>query len=190
MQFNINFGVIDRKRYFDGQYFDVNIFRMWFQFKPLSSLTLGNFMILGDRIDFTHSQLGKIKLFEPSIRWQIGKHLSVNVNHTNQTLNIPGGELFKAKLTDVRLAYQFNTRSRLSLTLQSTNIQRNATLYIDEVDEKTKRFGTQLIYSYKINPQSLVYFGYSDNALEKDQVDNLAIFDKAFFAKFSYLWQT
>jgi len=197
MQFNTNFGMVNRERFYDDKFFDEDAFMMWFQIKPLSSLTIGNFMMLGDQVDYTHSQLGEIKLFDPYIKWQIGKHFSINLNHTNQALDVTGGELFKAKLTDMRMAYQFNTRSRLSLTLQTTSIMRNTALYVanndndleNDVDQKTKRFGTQLIYSYKINPQSLVYLGYSDNAIENDQIDSLEKFDKTIFAKFSYMWQ-
>ena len=58
------------------------------------------------------------------------------------------------------MAYQFSNRSRLSLTLQSFDIDRNTALYEsnqdnddeNDVDSISKRFGTQLIYSYKINP--------------------------------------
>jgi hypothetical protein len=216
MQFNTNFGLVDRERYFNEEYFDESIFMMWFEFKPLSSLTVGNFMMLGDQIDYAHTELGEIALFEPYLKWQIGKHLSVNISHTNQKLDVHAkqmtidtqlgndqlldfdeGQLFHAKLTDVRLAYQFNTKSRLSLTLQTSIINKNTNLYAanfdddidNDVDSHAKRFGTQLVYSYKINPQSLMYLGYSDNAMSSDQTLSLDKYDKTFFAKFSYLWQ-
>ena len=104
---------------------------------------------------------------------------------------------FKADLYDLRFAYQFNVRSRLSLTLQSVAVDRNLALYDDNQDNdpdndylaRSKNFGTQLIYSYKINPQSLFYFGYSDNAVEDDNVLSMQKTDRTIFAKFSYLWQ-
>jgi len=197
LQFRTNFGFVDRKRFFEDVYFDEDQFMMWFEFKPLSSLTLGNFMRLGDQVDFTHAQLGEVTLFEPYVKWQVGKHFNVNLTYTSQKLDVPGGELFEANLMDLRLAYQFNNRSRLSLTLQSTDINRNLALYEDNQDAdpendflaRSKDFGTQLIYSYKINPQSLFYLGYSDNAFKDDNVTSLTKTDKTVFAKFSYLWQ-
>lgn len=189
-QFNTNFGVVSRKRFFDNEFFDENRFMMWFQFKPFSNLTVGNFLLLGDQIDFSNTQLGDMALFEPYVNWQIGKHLNARISATSQTLDVPGGELFSAILYDVRLAYQFNIRSRLSLTLQTTDIDRDQALYqFDEVDANTKNFATQLIYSYKINPQSLIYLGYSDSARDNDDLDSLEKTDKAVFAKFSYMWQ-
>ncbi len=194
MQFQTNFGLVSRERFFqndglEGEYFDENQFMMWFQFKPLSNLTLGNFMLLGDQIDFANSQLGEISLFEPYINWQIGKHLNVRLSATSQTLDVPGGELFTAKLYDARLAYQFNIRSRLSLTLQARNVKRNESLYKDAVFRNRKGFSTQLIYSYKINPLSLVYLGYSDKAKDNDNLDSLEKTDRTIFAKISYMWQ-
>ncbi|MCW8999430.1 MAG: hypothetical protein OQK04_12035, partial [Kangiellaceae bacterium] len=197
LQFQTNFGVVDRERFYDEQYFDEQSFMMWFQFKPWSNFTFGNFMRIGDQIDFTHSQLGDMKLFEPYIRWEIGKHFNVRVSITSQSLDVDGGELFNASVADVRMAYQFSNRSRLSLTLQSFDIERNTALYEsnqDNDDENdvyslSKRFGTQLIYSYKINPQSLVYLGYSDSARENDDIQSLTKDDKTVFAKVSYMWQ-
>ena len=173
----------------ENRYFDEDRFMMFFQFKPLSNLTVGNFMILGDQIDFANNQLGEMTLFEPWVNWQIGKHFNVRMSVVNQSLDVPGGELFSAKLYDTRLAYQFNIRSRLSLTLQTTDIDRNQALYADVVDSNAKSFGTQLIYSYKINPLSCVYLGYSDNARSNDDLDSLQNTDKTIFAKFSYMWQ-
>ncbi len=189
-QFNTNFGVVTRDRLYDDVMFKEDNFMMWFEFKPLSNLTLGNFMIIGDQIDFANTQLGHRKLFEPYINWQIGKHLNLRISGTTQQLKVPGGELFNAKLADTRISYQFSIRSRLSLTLQNTSIERNQALYLDdEVDARSKYFGLQVIYSYKINPLSLVYLGYSDNAFEDDNLSSLTKTDKTIFAKFSYMWQ-
>ncbi len=189
-QFNTNFGFVTRDRLFDDVMFKEDNIMMWFEFKPLPNLTLGNFMIIGDQIDFANTQLGERQLFEPYANWQFGKHLNVRVSGTFQKLDVPGGELFNASLLDTRLSYQFNIQSRLSLTLQNTTIERNQALYQnEEVDAKTKYFGVQLIYSYKINPLSLVYVGYSDNAVDDDNLSDLTKTDKTVFAKFSYMWQ-
>ena len=190
MQFNTNFGVVDRERFYDDVYFNETFFMMWFELKPWSSFTVGNFMQIGDQIDFANTQLGEMKLFEPYIRWQIGKHFNINLNYSTQKLDVDGGELFDASVTDLRLAYQFDNRSRLSLTLQNFDIKRNVALYNDsDYQSRDKSVGTQLIYSYKINPQSLVYLGYSDNALADDNVQSVTKYDKTLFAKVSYMWQ-
>jgi len=198
MQFVTNFGFVDRKKYYDGEYFTQLNFMMWAEFKPLAGIFIGNWFQVGDGIDYTHTQSGDSLFVETYFEWQINKHFNVDIARTLQTLDITGGQLFKAELYDIRLAYQFSHRSRLSLTLQTININKNVNLYESNQDtdpdndelSNSKNLGTQLIYSYKINPQTLAYVGYSDNALENEDVQSLQKTNKAIFAKFSYLWQT
>jgi hypothetical protein len=230
LQFESNMGVVSRDSYVedyyandgfglssvDGYYLEQDLFMMFFRFKPISDITIGNFLQAGDQIDYSHAELGEGIFVEPFIDWQVGKHLTINLRHTNQKLkvnkkqdyvetsvdnfvlqNFAAGQLFQAKLFDLRATYQFNVRSRLSLTLQKVDINRNTALYIDNADfdqvndqdSRYQGFGTQLIYSYKINPQSLVYLGYSDNAVDSQNLTKTSSFDKTLFAKFSYLWQ-
>ena len=107
------------------------------------------------------------------------------------------GNLFEAMIADIRVAYQFNSRSRLSLTLQHSETDRNTQLYLTNRDTdpdnnryaKKRRFGTQLIYSYKLNPQTALHIGYSDNALENDQINSLERVERTIFAKFGYMFQ-
>jgi hypothetical protein len=39
----------------------------------------------------------------------------------------------------------------------------NTENYIDEIDPVYKRFFTQVLFSYKLNPQTVLFLGYSDN---------------------------
>ena len=56
----------------------------------------------------------------------------------------------------MRVVYQFNIRTFVRAILQYTNIDRDPTLYEDEVDAQTRELGTQLLFSYKLNPQTVV----------------------------------
>jgi len=197
LQFVTNFGYVVRDKHYNGQNFAQEFFMMWVEFKPMPNVTVGNWMRLGDDIDHIHTQEAKSKRFEPYLDWQIGKHLSAEINYYAHFLDVSSEQLYQARLFDIRLAYQFSNRSRLSLTVQSTDIERNVNLYADNQDAdpdndvytNEKDLGLQLIYSYKINPQTLVYVGYSDNAIEHDNIQSLEKTDRALFAKFSYLWQ-
>jgi len=46
---------------------------------------------------------------------------------------------------------------------------------------------TQLLFSYKLNPQTVLFVGYSDNSAAFDQVD-LTRADRTFFVKVGYAW--
>jgi hypothetical protein len=170
---------------------------MYAHFRPLAGVTIGNYMEVGDSIDYTHSQKAETAYYSPFVEWQISKHFSLELAYDSHTLDVDDGELFKAKLLQLDLAYQFNIRSRLSINIQSVDVNRNTELYWDNQDNdldndilaSNKSLGSQLIYSYKINPQTLVYVGYSDNAVQNNNVQSMEKTDKTLFAKFSYLWQ-
>ncbi len=73
--------------------------------------------------------------------------------------------------------------------MQRQHVERNLDLYEDEdTDARSTTMGSQLLFSYKINPQTLFYLGYSDNHLRDDEVLSLTRADRTFFAKFSYAW--
>jgi len=197
MQFATQIGALTRDKYYNGQTFKQTDVSMWAEIKPTVGLTIGNFMRKGDAIDFTHTQAADLVLVNPYFSWQVNQHFNIRVDYTYQTLDVAAGQLFRAELIDARLAYQFSTRSRLLLTLQQTNIHRNVDLYENNLDNdptnnvasKSKNFGSQLIYSYKINPQTLLYVGYADSAIENEEIQSLRKTDRSIFAKFSYLFQ-
>ena len=54
--------------------------------------------------------------------------------------------------------------------------------------ERDKNLSTQLIYSYKLNPQTVFFLGYSDNSYQDDDLTNLERNERTFFTKISYAW--
>ena len=59
---------------------------------------------------------------------------------------------------------------------------------MDEVDSNSRRVGRQLLYSYKINPQTVFFLGYSDNHIDDDDLDGLQETDRTLFMKIGYAW--
>ena len=96
--------------------------------------------------------------------------------------------IIDADVYDVRLTWQFNRRSYLRFTMQHFDITRNVDVYIDEVDANTRDVGRQLLYSYKINPQTVFFLGYSDSLADNDTLRGLEEADRAVFMKIGYAW--
>ena len=55
--------------------------------------------------------------------------------------------------------------------------------------ENEKALSTQLIYAYKLNPQTAFYVGYADASYQDDYLTKLEKEKRTFFAKVSYAWQ-
>jgi hypothetical protein len=120
-----------------------------------------------------------------------GKHFNIRVNHNYRNLAINAGNIFTANQTDIRMSYQFNIRQRLRLALIHTDINRDLSLYNnpDDFNQNSERMATQLIYSYKVNPRTLLFLGYSDAGTEFDDIDSFTKTNKSVFVKFSYAFK-
>jgi len=191
MQLYSNFGVVTRKRFYDDVYFNESQFKTYFQVTPISGLRLEVFSRFGSQVDFSNTRLGHIFAVVPTATWDVNQHLRIRLNHDHTLLNVEGKRLFTADQSDVRFSYQFDMRSKLKLVLQYTNITRDLALYNepDDLNEKFSSFATQLIYSYKINPQTLFFVGYSDGGFQDDDLTRLERDKRTVFTKFSYAWQ-
>ncbi len=159
------------------------------ELQPTGGLELGAFMSYGSQVDFANSRLGDQLVIEPFVDWNVSRHLLLKFQATLVDLDTQEGEqIFDADLYDLRLTWQFNRRSFIRLTAQYQDIERNVDEYIDEVDANTRTLGRQLLYSYKINPQTVFFLGYSDNYLDDDALNTLEETDRTFFMKIGYAW--
>jgi hypothetical protein len=143
---------------------------------------------VGDKLDFRNNRLGEGLEIAPEIRWNANIHAQVALRHTYRTLDADHAEVFTANLTDLRLSYQFSVRSFVRLALIYSDITQNPLNNQGVVTEREKNLGTQLLYSYKLNPQTLFFAGYSDHAYSDDEIQQLTRDDRSVFLKFSYAW--
>jgi hypothetical protein len=63
----------------------------------------------------------------------------------------------------------------------------NPANYTIEIDPEYKGFFTQLLLSYKINPRTVLFIGYTDNYYG-DQGIRLTQTDRTLFIKIGYAW--
>ncbi len=139
----------------------------------------------GDWIDFEHTRAAKRLFVRPSFRYTAGRHLYIHFAHILSRLDVDGGRLFEVHAPELRLIQQFNTRAFLRLVLQYTTVERDPSLYTDPVDADTQSLFTQLLFTYKINPQTALYAGYSDNQASDDRF-SLTRTDRTLFLKLGY----
>ena len=189
MQSWIEVGVLTRDVLWDDVLYKEEKLSFYTEFQPKGGLELGVFMRYGDQVDFANSQLGDQLRIEPFVDWNLSRHLFLKLRATILDLDTKQGEqIFDAGVYDLRLTWQFNRRSFIRLTTQYQDIDRNVDEYIDEVDANTRNMGRQLLYSYKVNPQTVFFLGYSDNHFEDDELNTLEETDRTFFVKVGYAW--
>ncbi|MCC4832103.1 carbohydrate binding family 9 domain-containing protein [Shewanella sp. 10N.7] len=164
---------------------------MWFytNFVPIESLKLEFDMNYGDDIDYANDRPATLTMFNPGVEWKITESIILDVNHKYQALDVDEGRLFTANLTDLRLNWQITLNSFLRLTSVYTDIERDTDLYLHQSpNEQYQNLGNEILYGYKLNPQSVFYLGYSDGLIANDDIDSLTQKDKTYFMKVSYAW--
>jgi hypothetical protein len=173
------------KEFFDGVTYDINRVDTTFQIKPSGRMAFNYYGQIGDAIDFANSQAADVVLLNPRIEFKVNRPINIQFDHTYQRLNVEGGTLFTANLSQIRFVYQFNVRMFVRAIIQYLNLTQNEALYTFPVDPETRTVFTQFLFSYKLNPQTVVFVGYSDNRLGLQQVDLLQT-DRTFFMKIGY----
>ncbi|WP_286235497.1 carbohydrate binding family 9 domain-containing protein [Thalassotalea sediminis] len=160
--------------------------------KPMLGLYLYANVNYGDTIDYSNNRLGHSMQFDTNIKWNMNKHVELRVKHIYNQLNADSQNVFNARLTDIRATYQFNVKSFLRFSFVYNNTSRNPYNYLyqspSEIEAHNKDVGTELLYAYKLNPQTVFYLGYSDNHQAERDFSELEQQQRSVFAKVSYAW--
>ncbi len=173
----------------DGVLFDTSDIGLYAQFQPRGGISLGSYVQYGDQIDFANTRLGDQVYLEPFLNWNINRHLLMRLQGAFASLDTKQGEkIFDASVIDARLTWQFSLRSFVRVTIQSSDVSRNPDVYDEVVDAQSRNMGRQLLYSYKINPQTVFFLGYSDQYVDDDDLDGLTASGRSWFMKIGYAW--
>jgi hypothetical protein len=173
------------KEFFNGVTFDLDRQRLFFQFNPTGRLRLAFFTRQGDEIDFANTRLGDANVLEGFVQMRVGRRLDLQLDYLVQQLDVEGGQLFDARLAQSRIVYQFNVRTFVRAILQYQDLSRNTDLFLRPVRPEEEEFFGQFLFSYKLNPQTVLFLGYTDGRFGVQGVDLMQT-DRTFFLKVGY----
>jgi hypothetical protein len=182
-------GGLTRVRFWNDRMFDEHWGTLYAEAVPVSGLKLMMSVRAGQQLDLLAARTGRVVEWQPSLQWDVGTGVNINLNYTRQRLRRDGGTAFDAQVLDGRLSWQFDPRQRLRLSLQGSHIERDQALYTSDVDDRFRDLAAQLLYSYKLNPRSALYAGYSQGGYADDEFQQLFSSDRSLFLKLSYAWQ-
>ncbi|MCP5102679.1 MAG: carbohydrate binding family 9 domain-containing protein [bacterium] len=148
---------------YNGISFDMGRWYFHHCMNPSGSMHVSLNITGGDRIDYANTRLGKRINIRPGMMYYIGMRWRLNLSHTYERMWVDSERLYTANQGEMRLAYQFSKRIFLRAILQYVDYRYNVGMYINEIDPVYRHLFTQLLFSYKINPQTVLFLGYSDN---------------------------
>jgi hypothetical protein len=175
-----------KERYAD-QIFDYTRLDGVFELRPSGDLRLNLDASVGGSTDYANGRAGDLLRLNPRLEYRLGKHLEVHAGYTLERLDVAPGRLFTAHLAQGRIVYHVGTRAFARAILQYTDVTRDPALFVDPVAPRTKRLFSQFLFSYKVNPQTVILAGYSDNHAGLRDV-SLTQTDRTFFLKLGYAW--
>jgi hypothetical protein len=175
------------REFFDGTIYDNFRHNISLSMRPIGSLALSFGATMGGTIDFANSRKADMVRLSPGLGFNLGRRVAGTLSHSYQSLDVEGGRLFTANLTQTRVLFHLNLRTYVRAILQYTDVTRDASLYRNRVDPATRRLFSQYLFSYKLNPQTVLLVGYSDNYDGVRGVD-LTQTNRTFFTKIGYAW--
>jgi hypothetical protein len=178
-----------KKEYFDGTRYEMDTGELVIENQPTGNLSVWFGSEFGDAIDYDNSRPATRIWGGPGFRYYFGRHFQVWFDTTYEQLNVDGGRLFQALLLQTTLVYQFNPRTFVRAIAQHLEIKRNRELYDEPEDfeARSESLFTQFLFSYKINPQTVLFLGYSDN-YDNEERSAVIRTDRTFFMKIGYAW--
>ena len=159
-----------------------------FGIKPTGNVNLSFSGRLGGGVDFANARKATSAVqLGPTVEYRPTTSTSLSLQYNLDRLSVEGGRLYEANLVQLKAIYHLNVRTFVRAIVQYTDITRNPDLYSSDVDRRTRRLFSQFLFSFKLNPQTVLFLGYSDNSATTAGID-LSRQDRTFFVKLGYAW--
>ncbi|MBN2410023.1 MAG: hypothetical protein JXE07_09820, partial [Candidatus Aminicenantes bacterium] len=181
------------RTYYEGEYFDTVNGDLTFQIRPFSGSQFGLQGVAGQTVDFANLRLANVMALSPRGSFMLGRHLNVTASLDYERLFLEADTIYTATIIQGRLIYNFSTRAFVRAIVQYRDTERDAGMYLLAVDPRSRAVFTQFLFSYKLNPRTVLFLGYSDNSqggeffgLERIDITRI---NRTFFLKIGYAWQ-
>jgi hypothetical protein len=195
MQSFANVGLGYNRKFFRGNTYELLDLRPTFQISPTQRATFSISGRIGEDIDVTNNRKANIFQIAPGVDLRLGRHLAIGLSHTLQRLNTQEGDtaasrarILNVGLSQARAVYHFNVRTFVRAIVQYQDVDFTPTLFTVPVPDQQRTLFSQLLFAYKVNPQTVVFAGYTDDRLGLDSID-LTPTGRTFFLKLGYNFQ-
>jgi hypothetical protein len=124
---------------------------------------------------------------QPFVNLRIGRHVDMQLAEALETFAIDEGRLYTASATRARLTVFVDARAFIRLYSQYYQVDNDVALFGGGVSALSRSLVNQLLLSYKLNPQTLGFLGYSDG-WDSDGRSAMKQTSWTIFTKLSYAW--
>ncbi len=142
----------------------------------------------GQQIDFANGRVGHGASLSlgPTVRPVDNLTLELTLNR--EWLDVTGGRLYTANVERLKTTYSFSANSLVRLIGQYVSTTYDPALYTFPNPSRDGSFLGSILYTYRINWQTVLFVGYGDNRVLLE-TNNLVKADRSLFFKVSYAIQ-
>lgn len=170
-----------------GRTFDQQRVHFMLSARPSGTVSFFLFGTTGDDIDYAGVRPGEVLRLGPAIDLNVGRHLQLSLSDAWERLDVDGGRLYRVNLTELRAVYQLTLRTFVRAIVQYSDVWRDPALYSFPVDQTSRRLFGQFLFSYKVNPQTVLFVGYSETGFGRTGLD-VTSENRTLFVKLGYAW--
>ncbi len=151
-----------RQEQFEGVTYTFH--QLWFGggIEPSGALRVEFFGNVGQSVDYANGRLADQLQLNPEVGLRIGPRIDLQLRHSFRRLSFEGRTIVDANVSQLRGVYNFTPRTFFRAIVQHRSTGRQPSLYRDAVDRFQRSILTQFLFSYKLNPQSVLFVGYGD----------------------------
>jgi hypothetical protein len=144
--------------------------------------------VAGQRIDFANGRVGNGASLNLTATLRPIDNATFEPLVSREWLNVGGGRLYTATVERLKTTYSFSAKSILRVIGQYVTTNSNPALYTFPVARHSGQFLGSVLYSYKLNWQTVLFAGYGDDRVLNERADLLRA-DRSLFVKVSYAFQ-
>ena len=174
-----------RDRVYDGTKVPQDFKGLYLSIRPSNTFFVNSGVAYEDKIDYDNNRPASEFKVEQQLALQATAHLRWSLDYTYLTLDVAGGRLFRVHAFDTGLTYQLNRRTFVRAVAQYTDTAQTQTLYRVPVAPESRALYLQGLWSYMLNPRTVVFLGYSGN-LTGEPPRALLQQDRTLFLKLGY----
>jgi hypothetical protein len=173
-----------------GKLLDRNYVNFFAQIDPTRRYTRIIFQgYAGQIIDFANARVGNGASLQLSATVRPMDRLTLEPIVSSEWINVDGGRLYTAAVERLKATYSFSSKSLLRVIGQYVTTNRAPQRYLFPVSPHSAAFLGSILYSYKINWQTVLFAGYGDDRVLNNLNNDLVKLDRSFFFKVSYAIQ-
>ncbi|MCU1349440.1 MAG: hypothetical protein JWO56_2470, partial [Acidobacteria bacterium] len=142
----------------------------------------------GDSIDYENARVGRGTTIGISAVVRPLDRLELALDTNREWLDARGSRVFLAQVERLKTTYSFSAKSLVRVIGQYVSTTRDPAQYRSLIDRHEGSFNGSILYSYKINWQTVLFAGYGDDRLLTPE-NRLLKQDRSLFLKVSYALQ-